>query len=128
MTTRGPNPLPAIRPEPADCEQDHRDDPRVYALATVMAACMQQRDPTDEQIGWFLHDADDVVDDFDPPPDRWRVRKLPDVDCYDDIDARLRINDVTYVALEGGKGCRGSVMRLSTYRAEMAKANAEARR
>lgn len=103
----------------------HRDDPRVYALAQVMAARMQQRDPTEEQVGWFLADADDVIDDFDPPPDRWHVRKLPDTD-EDGIDARLRINDVTYVCLEGGKDSRGSVVRLSTYRSWLAEARSAA--
>ena len=103
---------------------DHRDDPRVYGLAIAMARVGQGRNPTDEQVGWFLGDADDVVDDFDPPPERWRVRKLPDSD-EDGIDARLRINDVTYVCLEGGKDCRGGVLRLATYRAQLAEANAE---
>lgn len=104
-----------ILPEPADCELTHRDDPRVYDLAMAMARVCQQRNPTDEQISWFLADADDVVDDFVPAPDRWKVRRLPETE-EDGIDMRLRINDVTYVCLEGGKSCRGSVVRLSTYR------------
>lgn len=107
-----------IVPTPQDCEMTHRDDARVYALALAMAKVMQHRDPTDEQISYFLADADEVVDDFDPAPERWRVRKLPmsDGDYDQGIDVRLRINDVTYVALEGGKGDRGSVVKLSTFR------------
>jgi hypothetical protein len=107
--------LPPITPTPTDCETTHRDDPRIYDLATAMARVCQQRNPTDEQISRFLADADDVVDDFDPAPARWRIRRLPDTD-EDSIDMRLRINDVTYVCLEGGKDFRGSVVRLSTYR------------
>lgn len=107
-----------ILPEQADCEQTHRDDPRVYALAAAMAKVMQDRRPSDAQISWFLEDADDVIDDFQPTPERWRVRRLPasDNDGYDGIEVRLRINDMTYVALEGGKDCRGSLMRLSEFR------------
>lgn len=107
-----------ILPTAQDCADTHRDDPRVYALAEAFAKAMQGRGPTDEQIAWFLEDADDVVDTFDPAPDRWRVRKLPANrrDGEQGIEARLRINDVTYVALEGGKDCRGSVVRLSTFR------------
>lgn len=110
-----------IRPDPEDCEQAHRDDPRVYGLARAMAKAMQDRYPSDEQVAWFLEDADEVVDDFDPPPDRWRVRRLPESanDGPDGIDARVRINDVTYVVLEGGKDCRGSVVRLSTFRQQL---------
>lgn len=99
----------------------HRDDPRVYDLARAMAEVMQGRGPSDEQIAWFLGDADDVVDDFVPPPDRWRVRRLPasENDGCDGIEVRLRIHDVTYVALEGGKDSRGSVLRLSAFREQM---------
>lgn len=101
-----------------DCEYSHRDDPRVYALATAMAKAMQSRSPTDEQISWFLEDADEVVDNFDPAPEKWSVRKLPLAknDQFDEIEVRLRINDVTYVALEGGKDCRGSVVQLAEFR------------
>ncbi|TBL44264.1 hypothetical protein EYA84_02140 [Verrucosispora sp. SN26_14.1] len=107
-----------ILPSAEDCEFDHRDDPRVYDLATAMARVMQDRNPSDAQIAYFLGDADDVVDDFDPTPDRWRVRKLPESarDHEQGIEARLRINDVTYVALEGGKDSRGSVVKLTEFR------------
>lgn len=113
-------------PTAEDCEMEHRDDPRVYALATALAKACQGRNATDEQIGWFLSDADEVVDDFDPPPDRWRVRRLPETQ-EEEIDVRLRINDVTYVGLEGGKDTRGSFVRLSTYRQWIREAEAEAR-
>jgi hypothetical protein len=109
-----------ILPSADDCEYEHRDDPRVYDLARVMASVMQSRNPSDEQIAWFLADADEVIDDFDPPPDRWRVRKLPESanDADYGIEVRLRINDVTYVALAGGKDLRGAVMKLSTFRSQ----------
>lgn len=109
---------PVLVPDAHDCVMSHRDDPRVYRLARAMAVVMQQRQPTDEQISWFLEDADEVVDDFDPEPEKWRVRRLPlsAGDCDDGIEIRLRINDVTYVGLEGGKDSRGSVVKLSTFR------------
>ena len=108
-----------IVPEPMDCEVAHRDDPRIYALATAIARTIcAVRKPSDEQVGWYLGDADDVVDDFEPTPVRWTVRRLPGLknDSWSGIEIRLRINDVTYVGLEGGKGDRGSVVRLSTFR------------
>lgn len=112
-----------IRPDPDDCGMAHeRNDQTLYDLATAFArACCGTRTPSDEQIGWYLSDADDVVGDFQPPPERWRVRKLPASRNDDEqgIEQRLRINDVTYVALEGGKDCRGQVSRLATYRAQL---------
>jgi hypothetical protein len=108
------------------CEWEHRDDPRVYDLATAMARLFQQRNPTDEQIGWFLSDADAVVDDFEPVPGKWRLRKLPD-NRYDEFVARFRINDVTYVLRDG---CKEKVapVRLSTLRQWQRVADEEARR
>jgi hypothetical protein len=107
------------------CEWEHRDDPRVYALATAMARLFEQRQPTDEQIGWFLSDADAVVDDFGPVPEKWRLRKLPD--SNDEFVARFRINDVTYVLQDG---CKEKVapVRLSTLRQWQREADEEARR
>lgn len=114
-------------PEPADCEIAHRDDPRVYQLATAMAAVLQQRNPTDAQIGYFLSDADQVVDDFQPTPHMWRVHRLParNKDQYEGIDVRLRINGVTYLALEGGKDIPGDLVRLATFREQQRQADAE---
>ena len=119
MTNRHPIPgAGPILPTAEDCKFEHRDDPRVYALAEAMAKVMQDRNPSDAQISYFLGDADDVVDDFDPTPERWRVRKLPESanDGEQGIEIRLRINDVTYVALAGGKDSRGSVVKLATFR------------
>lgn len=101
-----------------ECEWRHRDDPRVYALARALAVVFQQRNPTDQQIAWFLSNADQVVDDFDPPPAVWRARRLrPCVnDQYDGIEVRLRINGVTYVGLEGGKDDDGPLMKLAEFR------------
>ncbi len=111
----------AIRPTVRDCVDTHRDDPRVYDLARALSEVLQDRRPSDEQVAWFLADADEVVDDFVPPPDRWRVRRLPESanDRFDGIEVRVRINDVTYVVLEGSKDCRGSVLRLSSFRAQL---------
>lgn len=96
----------------ADCEAVHRDEQRIYDLAEAMAKLFQARHPSDEQVGWFLEDADAVVDDFDPTPDRWRLRRLPN--RFEQFVARFRINDVTYV-IEDGEGYSPPV-RLSTFR------------
>ena len=95
------------------CEDIHRDEQRVYDLATAMAAVFQQRPPTDEQVGWFLDAADAVVDDFDPTLNTWRVRKLPN--DFREFDCRFRINDVTYVIQPADKS-EALPVRLSTYR------------
>jgi hypothetical protein len=108
----------------SSCEFEHRDDPRVYALATAMARIFQPRPNTDEQIGWFLQDADAVADDFDPPPERWRLRKLPDGNF--EFDARFRVNDVTYVLQSGEE--KMTPVRLATLRAWQREANADAAR
>jgi hypothetical protein len=95
-----------------DCANTHRDEQRVYDLATAMAKLFQDRHPSDKQVGWFLEDAEAVVDDFDPAPERWRLRRLPD--SSEQFIARFRINDVTYV-LEDGEG-HSPPVRLSTLR------------
>jgi hypothetical protein len=95
------------------CQWEHRDDQRVYDLARKLASIYQQRSPTDEQVQWFLADADAVVDDFDPAPEKWRVRKLPDGNF--EFDMRFRVNDVTYVVQAGGKE-RETPVRLSLLR------------
>ena len=107
------------------CEWEHRDDSRVYALAAAMARIFQPRPNTDEQIGWFLQDADAVVDDFDPPPAKWKLRKLPDGNF--EFDARFRINDVTYVLQSGGKE-KATPVRLATLRLWQHEANDDAAR
>jgi hypothetical protein len=86
-----------------------------------MAVTMQQPEPTDAQVSYFLGDADDVVDDFDPPPVEWMVENLPDLldECGDPepgVDAHLLVNGREYVALEGGKDCRGNVVAVGTWR------------
>lgn len=108
-----------------DCEWRHRDDPRVYGLAQALASTLQDRNPSDRQIAWFLADADGVVNHFEPPPARWRVRRLPENanDQYDGIEVRLRINDVTYVALEGGKDCPGDMLSLAEFRRQQKEAD-----
>ena len=96
------------------CEWEHRDEQRVYDLAAAMARIFQPRPNTDEQVAWFLQDADAVVDDFDPQPEKWRIRKLPD-GKNDDFVLRFRLNDVTYVIQDGGKE-KTTPVRLSTLR------------
>jgi len=114
-----------ILPNAGDCEATHRDDPRVYTLAAAMAAVFQHRPPTDEQTGWFLDDADAVIDDFDPVPAKWRVRKLPD---SGEFEFRFRVNDVTYVVQAGGHKEKVLPVRLATLRSWQREANAQAGR
>ena len=106
------------------CEWEHRDEPRIYDLATAMAAVFQRNQPTDEQVGWFLSDADAVVDDFGPAPAKWKVRRLPDSGL--EFVGRMRINDVTYVLLDG---CKEKVppVRLSILRERQREADEAAR-
>jgi hypothetical protein len=106
-----------------DCEFTHRDEQRVYDLAIAMAAVFQAREPTDEQVAWFLEDADAVVDDFDPAPERWRLHKLPD--DFSEFIARFQVNGVTYVLQDGDKE-KTVPVRLSTLRHWQREANAEA--
>jgi len=117
----------AAYPTVADevCEYTHRDEQRVYDLATAMAALFQPRPVTDEHVGWFVDDADAVVDDFDPAPAKWRLRKLPD--DFSEFDCRFRINDVTYVVRPGEKE-KVPPVRLSTLRAWQREADAAAAR
>lgn len=93
------------------CQFEHRDDQRVYDLAAALAAVFQPEPLTDEKTCWFLADADAIVDDFDPAPERWQVRQLPDdpefIMCFE-------VNDETYIVQDG----EGHItpVRLSTFR------------
>lgn len=49
---------------------------------------------TDEVVGWYMEDAQAVIGDFDPVPDRWKMRRLPDTG---EFVVRFRLCDVTYV-------------------------------
>jgi len=96
------------------CEFAHRQSAEVLApLATAMARLFQGRNPSDEQVGWFMEDASAVVEDFDPMPDKWRLRTLP-TSPHDGFVARFRINDVTYVIEDGEGHC--TPVRLATLR------------
>ncbi len=106
------------------CEWEHRDEQRVYDLATAMAAVFQHRPPADEQVCWFLGDADAVVDDFDPVPAKWKVRNLPN--DFSEFDMRFRINDVTYILQHSDNKEKANPVRLSTYRSWQREAEAEA--
>jgi hypothetical protein len=107
------------------CETEHRDEQRVYDLGAALAAAFQHRPPSDEQVQWFLNDADAVVDDFDPVPEKWRVHKLPDDSS--EFVMRFRLNGVTYVVQDGDK-CKTVPVRLSVLRGWQREADAEAAR
>jgi hypothetical protein len=104
------------------CEMTHqRPADEVAPLATALARIFQDRNPTDQQVGYFMQDADEVIGDFDPIPEKWRVRKLP-MSESDEFIQRFRINDVTYV-VEDGEGYIPPV-RLSDLRAQQREADA----
>jgi len=113
---------PAVAHE--TCEWEHRDEQRVYDLAAVLAGAFQPEPLTDEQVCWFLADADAIVDDFAPAPERWQVEQVP-TDVGEFI-MRFRINDVTYVIEESGEGAKALPVRLSTLRQRQREANEEA--
>lgn len=79
-----------------DTCQTHRHEPRVVGLARVIAGAVHETEPSDEQIAWFLDDADAVVDDFDPTPERWDV-VLGGIPKIPGIDHEMTVNGVAYV-------------------------------
>lgn len=98
-----------------DTCDNHRHEQRIFDLARAMAVEFQQPDPTDEQIAWFLDDADAVIDDFTSAPDRWEItdnevmpKELPG------IVNRWRINGVEYVLQDSDFEPAAPVL-LSTY-------------
>jgi len=72
----------------------------VGPLAVAIARMIHEVEPTDEQVGWFMEDADAVASDFDPKPDAWTVTKLPD---EEDCVLSFEVNGVAYV-VEDGEG------------------------
>jgi hypothetical protein len=86
----------------------------VAPLALKMARSFQGHNPSMEQIGWFMEDAAAVIEDFDPLPEKWSLRKLPLDDEDGEFLARFRINGVTYI-IENGEG-HCTPVRLATYR------------
>lgn len=98
-----------------DTCHSHRHEDRIVELARAMAATFQQSGSSDEQIAWFLDDADAVIDDFDPAPESWEVtdnevmpKDLPG------IVNRFRINGVEYV-LQDSDWEPAHPVRLTTY-------------
>lgn len=82
------------------CDGFHRHEQRVYDLARAIATAIHECEPTDEQVAWFLNDADAVVDDFDPTPEAWEVvnHGYPEAECG--LNHAMRINGVEYVIQE----------------------------
>ncbi|MBE7193770.1 MAG: hypothetical protein INR66_14965 [Gordonia polyisoprenivorans] len=91
---------PDLSAEDCSCASFHRHEPRVFQLASALAVVFQGENPTDEQIAWFLNDADAVVDEFDPTPKTWTVVDLGEPNQYRDLPGVIRrftINGVEYV-------------------------------
>jgi hypothetical protein len=86
-----------------DSCSEHRHDAPTFALARAMAVAFQQPDPTDEQIGWCLDDAAEVVDDFDPAPLSWTVTP-PELTREAGLDWTLTINGAEYVIQQNDSG------------------------
>lgn len=74
---------------------NHRHEPRVFALAEALAKVCQP-DVTDEKVGWFVDDADAIVDDFDPTPSEWKLTG-PELSDRIGVTQELAINDRAYV-------------------------------
>ena len=99
-----------------DCCGAHRHEDRVFTLARAMAVIFQKVDPSDEQVAWFLDDADAVVEDFDPTPDAWEVADLKDMpDEMPGIAHMFQINGVEYV-LQDADWEPARPVRLTTYK------------
>lgn len=80
----------------------HRHEPRVFDLARAFAAAVHETaDPTDEQVGWFVDDADAVVDDFDPVPESWVTTAFKVTDEAG-LDFTTTINGRAYVVQDNG--------------------------
>ncbi len=79
-------------------EHSHTTD--VFALATALAAVFQQDPPSDEQIAWFLNDAQAVVEDYlahEGSPFMWRVQRDTDSPKPPGVIDMLKVNNVQYV-------------------------------
>ncbi len=101
MTTPEPCRFIAAAYPGEDCF-DHRHEDRVFDLSRALAAATHENaDPTDEQVGWFLADADAMVDDFDPAPGAWVVTAAEPSD-ESGIDFTLTINGRAYVVQDNG--------------------------
>jgi hypothetical protein len=98
-----------------DTCHSHRHEDRVVALARAMAVEFQRPEPSDEQIAWFLDDADAVIDDFAPAPEAWEITDhvtMPNEPPG--IVDRFRINGVEYV-LQDAEWEPARPVRLTTY-------------
>jgi hypothetical protein len=82
------------------CEGFHRHEDRVYNLARAIAAAVHECEPSDEQVAWFLNDADAVVDDFTPTPETWEVVNHGYPEEEPGLNFAMRVNGVEYVAQE----------------------------
>ena len=83
-----------------DTCDDHRDDPRLYDLARAFAvACGHHPEPSDDVIGWFIEDAEAVIDDFSPEMTAWVVTTPtpPSEEESFQLDFTLTINGEAYV-------------------------------
>lgn len=87
---------PACRAIPTWC--DHT--PEEWALATALAAHFQETaSPTDEQVGWFVDDADGVAAQAGPGP--WTFRT---VEALGGWDSAVIINEVLFCGMREGEG------------------------
>lgn len=99
---------------------EHRHEPQVFALARALAIEFQKPEPSDEQIAWFLDDADTVIDDFESAPNQWPTewaitghRTMPKE--LHGITDLFKINGVEYV-LQEAEWEPSHPVKLSTYR------------
>ncbi|MDI1288691.1 MAG: hypothetical protein PSX37_01910 [bacterium] len=86
----------------------HGDDPRLPDIARALADVAQGPNPTDEQVGWFIDDADAIVGDWPGHPGPWVItdwnHSPTDPECPEEswvgIDLTFTLNGVPYVIQE----------------------------
>lgn len=91
----------------SDCLFAHEHD--VAPLARELAAAIHETEPSDEQVGWTMEDAEAIFTDFKRTPRTWHVTHFErPIDVF---DATFRVNGIAYV-IEGGE----NPVRLSTWK------------
>lgn len=112
----------AAYPILADDDLHHSLDPRMGDLARVFAMTFQgTNEPSDEQIGWFCHDADAVIGDF-PDATSWTISDHVDSPTDPDdpespwrgIDHTFSINGERYI-LQASEWEPSHPVKRSTY-------------
>jgi hypothetical protein len=105
--TAAPETCPGCQNAGVDCYHDLAD----WGLAGLLAATYQEtNEPSDDQVSWFLDNANAISADVGPRP--WMLQRLDPLRGY---DAAFSINGVICVVPEGGKDCPGTAMAVAEW-------------